>query len=55
MTEMNAGNTPKVIDLQQFGCMVDTMSDWHSEALRKNFIRIQYVIADVEKMCFSSL
>ena len=36
-TELDAENTSKVHGLQPFDCMVDTMTDWHSEALCKYF------------------
>ena len=35
--ETNAENTPKVHSLQLFVCMVDTVTDWHSETLCKYF------------------
>ena len=36
-TETNAENTLKVHGLKLSNCMVDTVTDWHSETLRRYY------------------
>ena len=46
------GNQSKVHGLKLFACMVDTMTDWHSEALCKYFCLITAHNTRRKKTCF---